>query len=92
MLQLRNDRIVPKHIFRLAFSFVFVAVLIITMVFSTIELVESTNMTFLEVFVLRSRIYNAIILAGMDFLHLQTQWIDYLFYLINGLMDCVALG
>jgi hypothetical protein len=28
----------------------------------------------------------------VDFLHLQTQWIDYLFCLINGLRNYVALG
>jgi hypothetical protein len=74
---MRNDRKVPKHLFRPAFSFV--AVLIITAVFSTIESVESTNRAFLKVFILSPMIYNAIIPARVNFFHLQTQWIDYLF-------------
>jgi hypothetical protein len=53
---MRNDRKVPKHFFRPAFSSVSVAVLIITTIFSMIELVESTNRAFLQVFVLRSMI------------------------------------
>jgi hypothetical protein len=92
MLQTRNDRKVPKHLFRPAFSSVSIVVLVMTAIFSTIELNESTNRAFLKVYVLRFMIYNAIILAHMDFLYLQTQWIDYLFCLINGLRDCIALG
>jgi hypothetical protein len=87
-----NDRKVPKHIFSPAFSSISIAVLVITAVFSMIESIESTNRAFLEVFELRSMIYTAIILARVDFLHLQTQWTDYLFCLINCLRDCVALG
>jgi hypothetical protein len=49
---MRNDRKVPKHLFRLSFSYVSVVVLVITTVFSMIESVESTNRAFLEVFVL----------------------------------------
>jgi hypothetical protein len=62
-----NDRKVPKSLFRPAFSSVSVVVLIITTVFSTIESVESTNRAFLEVFILRPTIQNAIILAHVDF-------------------------
>jgi hypothetical protein len=51
-----NDRKVPKHLFRLVFSSISVAVLVITVVFSMIESVESTNRTFLKVFVLGSTI------------------------------------
>jgi hypothetical protein len=47
---MRNDKNVLKYLSRLAFSFV--AVLIITTTFSTIESVESTNKAFLKVFVL----------------------------------------
>jgi hypothetical protein len=78
MLQMRNVRKVPKHLFRPGFSM--------------IELVESTNRAFVEVFILGPTIWNAIILACIDFFHLQTQRIDYMFCLINGLRDCVALG
>jgi hypothetical protein len=92
MLQMRNGRKEPKHLFRPAFSSISVAVVIMTAVFSMIKSIESTNRAFLDVFILRSMIYNAIILARMDFLYLQTQWIDYLFRLINGLRDCVAWG
>jgi hypothetical protein len=56
ILQTNNDRKVPKYLFRLAFSSVSVAVLVITVVFSMIKLVESTNRVFLEVFVLKSTI------------------------------------
>jgi hypothetical protein len=56
MLQTRNDRKVPKQIFRSVFFSIFVVVLVITAVFSMIELVEFTNRAFLEVFVLRSTI------------------------------------
>jgi hypothetical protein len=52
MLQMRNDRKVPKHIFRPAFSSVSVAVLIITVVFSMIKSVESANRAFVKVFIL----------------------------------------
>jgi hypothetical protein len=54
-------------------------------------LIESTNRAFLKVIVLRPTIYNAIIIAHIDFFHLQTQLTDYLFCLINGLRNCVAL-
>jgi hypothetical protein len=53
MLQIRNDRKVLKHLFRPAFSFVSVVVLIITIVFSMIESAESTNRAFIKFFVLR---------------------------------------
>jgi uncharacterized membrane protein len=55
-LQTMNDRKVSKHLFRLTFSSVSVAVLVITTIFSMIESVESTNRVFLEVFILRSTI------------------------------------
>jgi hypothetical protein len=51
-----NDRKVPKYLFRPTFSSIYVVVLIIIVVFSTIELVKSTNREFLKVFVLRSTI------------------------------------
>jgi hypothetical protein len=89
---MRNNRKVPKHLFRVAFSSISIVVLFITAVFSIIESVESTNRAFLKVFVLEPTIQNAIILAHVDFFHLQTQRIDYLFFFINGLRDCVALG
>jgi hypothetical protein len=89
---MRNDRNVLKHLFRPAFSSISVVVLIITVIFSMIESIESINRAFLEVFILKSKILNLIILARMDFLHLQTQWTYYLFCLINGLRDYVALG
>jgi hypothetical protein len=92
MLQTMNDRKLLKRHFRPAFSSISVAVLIIITVFSMIESVKSTNRVFLRVFILRPRIENAIILARVDFFHLQTQWKDYLFCLINGLRDYVALG
>jgi hypothetical protein len=57
-----------------------------------IESVESRNRAFLEVFILRPTIQNAIILARVDFFHPQTQQTDYLFFLINDLRDYVALG
>jgi hypothetical protein len=53
-LQTRNDRKVPKHLIRPTFSFVLV--LIITIVFSMIESVESTNKEYLKVFVLNPTI------------------------------------
>jgi hypothetical protein len=56
MLQIRNDRKVPKYLFRPTFSSISVVVLIITAVFSMIESIESINRAFLEVFVLRSTI------------------------------------
>jgi hypothetical protein len=56
MLQMRNDRKVPKHLFRPAFPSVSIEVLIITIVFSMIESVESTNRSFLKVFVLGTMI------------------------------------
>jgi hypothetical protein len=56
MLQTRNDTKVPKHIFMPVFSSVYAAVLVITTVFYTIELIESINMEFLKVFVLRPTI------------------------------------
>jgi hypothetical protein len=56
MLQMRNDRKVPKHLLRPAFSSIVVAVLVITVVFSMIESIESTNRAFLEVFMLRPTI------------------------------------
>jgi hypothetical protein len=90
MLQTRNDRKLPKHIFRPAFSSI--AVLVITIIFSMIESVESTNRAFLKVFVLMLMIENAIILARVDFFHLPTQQTDYLFCLINDLRDCIAKG
>jgi hypothetical protein len=48
---MRNDRKVPKHLFRPTFSSI--EVLIITVIFSTIELVESTNrmQSFLHVWI-----------------------------------------
>jgi hypothetical protein len=49
-LQMRNDRKVPKHLFRSIISSV--AVLIITAIFSMIESVESTNRAFLKIFIL----------------------------------------
>jgi hypothetical protein len=55
MLQTRNDMKVQKHLFR-TFSSVSVAVLITNAIFSTIELVESTNRAFLKVFILRPTI------------------------------------
>jgi hypothetical protein len=88
---MRNNRKVPKHLFRPAFSSISVAVLVITAVFSTIESVEFTNRAFLEVFILMSMIWNPIILACVDFLHLQTQWTTYLFCLINCLRDYVGI-
>jgi hypothetical protein len=54
ILQTKNDRKVPKHLFRPAFSSV--VILIITAVFSTIESVESRNTAFLKVFVLSPKI------------------------------------
>jgi hypothetical protein len=87
---MRNDRKVPKQLFSPAFSFL--AILVITAIFSMIESIESTNRAFLKVFVFSPMIKNAISLAHVDFFHLQTQRSDYLFCLINGLMDCVVLG
>jgi uncharacterized protein YqhQ len=55
-LQMRNDRKVSKLLFRPTFSFVFVAVLIITVIFSMIESTESTNRALIKVFVLRPMI------------------------------------
>jgi hypothetical protein len=49
---MRNDRKVPKHLFWPAFSSVSVVVLVIVVVYSTIESIESTNRAFLKVFVL----------------------------------------
>jgi hypothetical protein len=43
---MRNDRKVPKHLFRPAFSSV--VVLIITGIFSIIDSIESTNRAFLK--------------------------------------------
>jgi hypothetical protein len=54
----------------LTFSSIFVAVLIIITVFSTIESVESINRAFLKVLVLSLTIQNAIIFARVDFFHL----------------------
>jgi hypothetical protein len=73
-------------------TFSSVAVLIITIVFSMIESVESINRAFHKVFILRLMIQNGIIRACMDFFHLKTQQTDYLFCLINSLKDYVALG
>jgi hypothetical protein len=53
---MRNDRKLRKHLFRYVFSSVSVAVLIITGVFSLIELIKSTNRAFIKVFVLRPTI------------------------------------
>jgi hypothetical protein len=47
MLQMGNNRKVPKHLFRPSFS-----VLVIIAIFSMIELVKSTNRSFLKIFVL----------------------------------------
>jgi hypothetical protein len=52
-LQTRNDRKVTKHLFRSTFYSISIASLIITAVFFTIEMVESTNRAFINVFVLR---------------------------------------
>jgi hypothetical protein len=87
---MRNDRKVPKHLFRPAFSFV--AVLIITAVFSTIESVESTNRAFLKVFILSPMIYNAIIPARVNFFPPPNPMDRLSVYIINGIRDCVALG
>jgi hypothetical protein len=64
---MRNDRKVPKHLFRPTFSSISVAVLIVTAIFSMIESIESTNRAFLKVFILGPTIYNAIILAHVVF-------------------------
>jgi hypothetical protein len=87
---MRNDRKVTKHLFKSAIAYV--AVLVITAIFSTIESLESTNRAFLKVFILIPTIQNAIILAHVNLFHLQTKRIEYLFCLINDLKDCVALG
>jgi hypothetical protein len=50
VLQMRNDRKVSKHLFRSDISSV--AVLIITVIFSTIESIESTNKAFDKVLIL----------------------------------------
>jgi hypothetical protein len=50
-----------------------VAVLVITAIFSMIESVEFTNRAFSKVFILIPTIYNAFILARVDFFHLPTQ-------------------
>jgi hypothetical protein len=89
---MRNDRKVAKHLFRAAFSFVSVAVLVITVVISIIESVKSTNRAFLEVFITQAHDIECNHSCTHGFFHLQTQRTDYLFYLINDLMDCVALG
>jgi hypothetical protein len=68
---MRNDMKVPKHFFRPDISSISIAVLLITIVFSMIELIESTNKAFLEVSILTPTILIAIILARVDFFHLQ---------------------
>jgi hypothetical protein len=90
LLQTRKDRKVPKHLFKHAFCSV--AILVITAIFSTIKLVESTNTAFLKVFILSPTIYNVIILACVDFFHLQSQQTYYKFCLINGLGTAFPWG
>jgi hypothetical protein len=53
---MRNDRKVPKHLFRPVFSSVSIVVLIITIIFSMIESIESTNTALHKVFLLRPTI------------------------------------
>jgi hypothetical protein len=65
---MRNDRKVPKHLFRHALSSI--VIIVITTIFPMIELIKFTNRTFLKVFILLPTIWNAIILTCVHLFHL----------------------